>query len=86
LLRSLTNFAQTIERRKREYPNRPLIRISSTFFWHLSSDYLLAPNLALTTRARALDAGKEGEAMYEPVKVGTQVQKYVTPLTKADVF
>ncbi|KAI9060553.1 Clavaminate synthase-like protein [Trametes sanguinea] len=73
---------QAIERRKVEDPDRPLIRISSTFFWHLSSDYDLAPIPALQERARALKAdainlGKvdlDEEAVYEPMKVGQQVQ------------
>ncbi|KAK0246270.1 hypothetical protein EDD85DRAFT_803664 [Armillaria nabsnona] len=70
-----------IERRKREQPSRPLIRISSTFFWHLSSDYDLEPIPALAERSRVIRAahinlGKDdGEAMvYEPMKVGQQVQ------------
>ncbi|PIL31703.1 hypothetical protein GSI_06406 [Ganoderma sinense ZZ0214-1] len=72
---------QAIERRKLENPNRPLIRISSTFFWHLSSDYDLAPIPALQERARSLRAdtinlGKtdlEEDTVYEPMKVGQQV-------------
>ena len=78
-------FNQAIERRKAEHPDRPLIRISSTFFWHLSSDYDLAPIPALQERARALrvdaiNLGKidlEEETVYEPMKVGQQVIKYV---------
>ncbi|TBU34661.1 Clavaminate synthase-like protein [Dichomitus squalens] len=74
---------QAIERRKAEHPDRPLIRISSTFFWHLSSDYDLAPIPALQERARALrvdaiNLGKidlEEETAYEPMKVGQQVIK-----------
>ncbi|TFK92799.1 Clavaminate synthase-like protein [Polyporus arcularius HHB13444] len=73
---------QAIERRKAENPDRPLIRISSTFFWHLSSDYDLAPLPELQQRARALRAntinlGKvdlDEETVYEPMKVGQQVQ------------
>ncbi|KAM5530742.1 hypothetical protein V8D89_015602 [Ganoderma adspersum] len=72
---------QAIERRKVENPDRPLIRISSTFFWHLSSDYDLTPIPALQERARSLRAdtinlGKtdlEEETVYEPMKVGQQV-------------
>jgi len=70
-----------IERRKVEFPDRPLIRISSTFFWHLSSDYDLVPIAALKDRARILraknlEAGlNEGdEVIYEPMKVGQQVR------------
>ncbi|TBU39081.1 Clavaminate synthase-like protein [Dichomitus squalens] len=74
---------QAIERRMAGHPDRPLIRISSTFFWHLSSDYDLAPIPALQERARALRAdaitlGKidlEEETAYEPMKVGQQVIK-----------
>ncbi|KAI0652100.1 Clavaminate synthase-like protein [Trametes meyenii] len=73
---------KAIERRKVENPDRPLIRISSTFFWHLSSDYNLTPIPALKQKARALRAdainlGKvdlDEEALYEPMKVGQQVQ------------
>src|ERR1700692_1181171 len=72
-LRSL----QTIEKRKAEHPERPLIRISSTFFWHLSSDYDLSPIPSLSSRARAIRADQidEEEIIYEPIKVGQQVQK-----------
>jgi hypothetical protein len=73
---------QAIERRKVEFPDRPLIRISSTFFWHLSSDYDLVPIAALKDkagilRAKNLEAGlNEGdEVIYEPMKVGQQVRK-----------
>ncbi|RPD64815.1 Clavaminate synthase-like protein [Lentinus tigrinus ALCF2SS1-7] len=72
---------QAIERRKAENPGRPLIRISSTFFWHLSSDYDLAPIPELQQRAReiradAVNLGKvdlDEETVYEPMKVGQQV-------------
>ncbi|KZW00552.1 Clavaminate synthase-like protein [Exidia glandulosa HHB12029] len=58
----------TIERRKQEHPDRPLIRISSTFFWHLNSDYDLRPLETLS--------GKEADAetAYPAMKVGEQVQ------------
>lgn len=71
---------ETIEKRKELYPDRPLIRISSTFFYHLSSDYDLAPIPFLASRARDMDAEavKRGqiidEVVYEPMKVGQQVQ------------
>ena len=75
-------LCQAIERRKVEYPDRPLIRISSTFFWHLSSDYDLVPIATLKDkagilRAKNLEAGlNEGdEVIYEPMKVGQQVRK-----------
>lgn len=74
-----------VARRRAEQPDRPLIRISSTFFFHLSSDYDLAPQPDLAARARAIHAqqfqlGKdEGEIVtYPPMKVGEQVQEYVT--------
>ncbi|KAL4241745.1 Isopenicillin N synthase-like superfamily protein [Abortiporus biennis] len=72
---------EAVERRKQEFPDRPLIRISSTFFWHLSSDYDLKPIPQLQQRAHELRAdsinlGKvdEDESVYEPMKVGQQVQ------------
>ncbi|OAA56357.1 hypothetical protein SPI_07968 [Niveomyces insectorum RCEF 264] len=62
-------------------PDRPLIRISSTFFWHLASDVDLAPLPALAARAEAVRAENaargldEGAAVdYAPMKVGEQVQ------------
>ena len=73
---------QAIKRRKAEFPDRPLLRISSTFFWHLSPDYYLVPIAALKDkadilRARNLEAGfDEGdEEIYEPMKVREQVLK-----------
>jgi isopenicillin N synthase-like dioxygenase len=73
---------QTIEKRKLEFPHRPLIRISSTFFWHLSSDYDLHPIPSLMEKARQfragyLQAGKSDgdEVEYLPMKVGQQVAK-----------
>lgn len=75
---------ETIERRKRELPSRPLIRISSTLFWHLGSDFDLVPVPELAEKARKLrtlqsKAGKdEGqETEYPAMKVGHQVQRYV---------
>lgn len=72
----------TIERRKEAFPDRPLIRISSTFFWHLSSDETLAPIPSLQVRAQSLreeylKAGMDDEieTVYAPIKVGHQVQK-----------
>ena len=79
---SLT-ILQTIERRKQTHPGRPLIRISSTFFYHLSSDYDLAPIPELATQAKALNAEQVNtgvvteETEYVPMKVGQQVQKSV---------
>jgi len=78
---------ETIKRRRNEFPERPLIRISSTFFWHLSSDFDLTPIPSLAEKARAVRAeqfnlGKdEGEEVeYPPMKVGHQVQEYVPPI------
>jgi hypothetical protein len=80
-----------IEGRKDQFPDRPLIRISSTFFWHLSSDYDLMPIPALAEQARKLrveqlNLGKdEGEEILYPLmKVGHQVQKQVGPLSSLD--
>ncbi|EFX00553.1 oxoglutarate/iron-dependent oxygenase [Grosmannia clavigera kw1407] len=68
--------------RRAAQPDRPLIRISSTFFWHLASDWDLAPLPALAARARdvrtqnAAQGRDEGaEVSYPPIKVGQQVQK-----------
>jgi isopenicillin N synthase-like dioxygenase len=72
---------ETIERRKTELPDRPLVRISSTMFWHLSSDHDLAPIPELQEKARALRADQlnlgrdEGEEVeYPAMKVGHQIQ------------
>ncbi|KAL2880433.1 hypothetical protein SGCOL_004153 [Colletotrichum sp. CLE4] len=71
-----------IERRKAELPDRPLVRISSTFFWHLSSDHDLTPipqlsEQAQKVRAEQFNLGRdEGEKVeYAPMKVGQQVQE-----------
>ncbi|KAL7624792.1 hypothetical protein AAE478_004006 [Parahypoxylon ruwenzoriense] len=67
--------------RRQEQPQRPQIRISSTFFWHLSSDYDLAPIASLAAQAKSLRAAQfdlgrdEGDDLeYAPMKVGQQVQ------------
>jgi hypothetical protein len=54
-------------------PDRPLIRISSTFFYHLSSDYELDP-LAFAERINLDYPREEHERKYEIMKVGTLVQ------------
>lgn len=68
-------------RRAEAHPHRPQIRISSTFFYHLSSDYDLVPIPSLTTAAAQYDRGQldvgEEQIIYEPIKVGQQVQKCV---------
>jgi len=75
---------EVIESRKAQFPNRPLVRISSTFFWHLSSDFDLTPIPSLVDKAKELRAEQfnlgrdEGdEVEYPPMKVGEQVQRYV---------
>lgn len=72
----------TVEKRKQEFPDRPLLRISSTFFWHLSSDFDLKPVPELAEKARELRAERfnlgrdEGEeVLYPEMKVGEQVQR-----------
>lgn len=71
---------KVINDRKEKFPNRPLVRISSTFFWHLSSDYDLLPipelkEKAKEVRAAQFNLGKdEGEEVeYPALKVGEQV-------------
>jgi isopenicillin N synthase-like dioxygenase len=66
----------TIAKRKLSHPDRPLIRISSTFFWHLSSDYDLSPLPTLIERAKTFEALPETEVagLYPLMKVGQQVQ------------
>ncbi|KAF9878882.1 hypothetical protein CkaCkLH20_03782 [Colletotrichum karsti] len=71
-----------MERRRAECPERPLVRISSTCFWHLSSDFDLTPIPQLAERAREVRAAQfnlgrdEGEEVkYVPMKVGEQVQE-----------
>ncbi len=73
---------EVINDRRARLPDRPLVRISSTFFWHLSSDYDLAPVPELADRASAMrleqfNLGKDegDEVEYPPVKVGNQVSK-----------
>lgn len=73
---------ETIETRKKELPDRPLVRISSTFFWHLASDFDLNPIPELSEKAKALrleqlNLGRDegDEVQYTPMKVGEQVQK-----------
>lgn len=72
---------ETIERRKKEFPDRPLVRISSTMFWHLGSDFDLTPVPKLADKAKkvrdeqlALGRDEGQEVQYPPIKVGHQVQ------------
>lgn len=66
------------------HPERPQIRISSTFFWHLSSDFDLAPIPRLAEQAASLQGTSNNHIddakppVYQNMKVGQQVQKYVT--------
>ncbi|KAG9000117.1 hypothetical protein FRB94_002077 [Tulasnella sp. JGI-2019a] len=53
---------------------RPLIRISSTFFWHLSSDFDLEPIPSLREAAKEVISNSAPLGDYEKMKVGTQVQ------------
>lgn len=70
---------RAIEERKQNAPERPMIRISSTFFWHLNSDYDLVPIPELAERAAALSKANDEDSppVYQPMKVGAQVQKCV---------
>ena len=74
----------TIEKRRVENPERPLVRISSTFFYHLASDFDLVPIPELLERARLVREEQarlgrdEGSVVeYRAMKVGEQVQEYV---------
>jgi len=73
---------QAVGRRAEAYPDRPQIRISSTFFYHLSSDFDLFPIENLAQKALEYDAVPTGmldkgvqPTVYEKMKVGQQVQK-----------
>ncbi|EIW71350.1 hypothetical protein TREMEDRAFT_67719 [Tremella mesenterica DSM 1558] len=63
---------QAMERRKREFPDRPLNRISSTFFWHLSPDHLLQPDPILSKMAEDRFGPQKA---YGAMLVGEQVQR-----------
>ncbi|KAI0003574.1 Clavaminate synthase-like protein [Xylariaceae sp. FL0662B] len=72
---------RAVARRRAEHPGRPLVRVSSTFFWHLASDYDLVPLPALAerarevrARARAMGRDEGDEEVYVGMKVGEQVQ------------
>jgi len=71
---------KAIEKRKVEFPDRPLIRISSTFFWHLNSDFDLDPIPSLASKAKEIRAQElnlgfvQDKVEYPPIKVGHQVQ------------
>jgi hypothetical protein len=63
------------------HSTRPQIRISSTFFWHLSSDYDLAPIPKLADLAASYKGPSENQlddtkpTVYKNMKVWQQVQK-----------
>ncbi|KAG9000114.1 hypothetical protein FRB94_002080 [Tulasnella sp. JGI-2019a] len=58
---------------------RPLIRVSSSFFWHLNHDFMLDPIPSLSQKAREMSAASsewEGDTVaYVRMKVGTYIQK-----------
>lgn len=62
----------TMARMKVEHPDRPPIRISSTFFYHLSSDYDLAPLPPLADEAEKRFGTQD---QYGAMKVGDQVKR-----------
>ncbi|WWC92628.1 uncharacterized protein L201_007587 [Kwoniella dendrophila CBS 6074] len=62
----------TIDKRKQEWPDRPLIRISSTFFWHLTPDFKLSPIPSLKEEA-VKRFGEQEE--YGEMLVGDQVRR-----------
>jgi len=71
---------EAVQRRNTSHPDRPLIRISSTFFWHLSSDYDLKPISTLEGSGERLEqAGVKTDTLellkYPNMKVGHQVQQ-----------
>ena len=41
----INDVPKAMEKSTLEHPDRPLIRISSTFFWHLSSDLWVLLNI-----------------------------------------
>jgi hypothetical protein len=74
---------KAVEARKRDFPDRPLVRISSTFFWHLESDYVMRPIAECVRRKDEVDEGAdlgkglgyEGGDGYPEMRVGELVQK-----------
>lgn len=63
---------QAIKRRKAQHPERPLIRISSTFFWHLTPDYHLEAFPELRKRAEDRFGPQKS---YGEMLVGDQVRQ-----------
>ena len=72
-----------IERKKLQVPQRPLVRISSTLFWHLASDYTMKPIESCIAKKEKIDNGTdlgkglgyEGGEGYPEMKVGAFVQR-----------
>ncbi|ORY34577.1 hypothetical protein BCR39DRAFT_116062 [Naematelia encephala] len=61
-----------MQRRQSSHPDRPQIRISSTFFWHLSADQLLRPDPGLSKLAEDR-FGVQND--YGQMLVGDQVRR-----------
>ncbi|KAK4689858.1 hypothetical protein P7C73_g231, partial [Tremellales sp. Uapishka_1] len=61
-----------MQRRRSEHPDRPLIRISSTFFWHLTPDHHLS-SLPKLRREAIERFGPQAE--YGEMLVGDQVRR-----------
>ncbi|CAK9783307.1 unnamed protein product [Cutaneotrichosporon oleaginosum] len=61
-----------LERRKASHPDRPRIRISSTFFWHLTPDFHLEPMPELKARAEKRFGSQKD---YGAMLVGDQVRQ-----------
>ncbi|WVQ75753.1 hypothetical protein IAR50_005384 [Cryptococcus sp. DSM 104548] len=62
----------TLVRRQAEFPDRPSIRVSSTFFWHLSPDFKLSPIPSLRSEAEKRFGEQED---YGEMLVGDQVRR-----------
>lgn len=79
LLCLLTFLLKASEARKISHPSRPAIRISSTFFWHLSSDYTLQPISSIRSASGTADGEDRPDVVtpaserYPAMKVGEQV-------------
>ena len=67
-----------LEKAKRERPERPRIRISSTFFFHLSPQELIAPLPELEERRKQVMGESDVSSKYESMYVGELVQRCVT--------
>lgn len=65
-----------IERSKRETPDRPLYRISSTFFYHLSPQEFIKPLEELEARRQSTISTDRKPVNYEGMYVGELVQRW----------